>query len=276
MNELFALLARCLREERPVAIATVIETVAAPESGSSTLPPVGAAILVSPDEGTHGTLGSAPLDQVVTEDIDAALAKGQGLTQHYGSAGEPGMNDVTVFIDVFAPPPRLIVVGAVDYSRALVRLGKLLGYRVTVCDARPMFATTQRFPEADEVVLSIPSEYLATVAARLGPLDAICVLTHDHTYDVPAIATALNTEVGYLGAMGSRSTHQQRVQLLLDAGVDSSRLHRLMAPIGINIGARTPEETAIAICAEIIALRSNVEVSSLRDQSGPIHRVQNP
>lgn len=274
MNELFALLARCLHEERPVAIATVIETVEVPEGASSTLPPLGAAIVVIPDEGSRGTLGRAPLDQVVTKDVETALAQGQGLTQRYGSAGEPGMSDVTVFIDVFAPPPRLIVVGAVDYSRALVKVAKLLGYQVTVCDARPMFATTLRFPEADEVVLAIPSEYLATVAARLGPLDAICVLTHDHTFDVPAIQIALDTKVGYLGAMGSRSTHQQRVKLLLEAGVDASRLHKLMAPIGINIAARTPEETAIAICAEIIALRSNVEVNSLRDLSGPIHKVR--
>ena len=274
MNEFFDLIAQCLREERPVAIATVIETVDAPASGPSAPPSLGAAILVSPERGNHGSFGNEPLDQVVTQDTNAALAAGQGLTRHYGLAGEPGLRDVTVFIDVFAPPPRLIVIGAVDYTRALVRVAKLLGYRVTVCDARPMFATTKRFPEADDVVLSTPSEYVATVAALLGPLDAICVLTHDHTYDVPAIKAALDTKVGYLGAMGSRNTHEQRLQLLIDAGVDSARLHEIMAPIGINIGARTPEETAIAICAEIIARRANVEVHSLRDQTGPIHKVR--
>ena len=273
MNEVYELLVQCLREERPVALATVIETASAPEGSSSSLPPLGATILVGPEAGIHGSFANENLDRVVTRDVDAALATGHGVSRHYGSAGEIGMSDVTVFIDVFAPPPRMIIFGAVDFTRALVKVGKVLGYRVTVCDARPVFATKMRFPEADEVVAQWPNKYLATVASQLGPLDAVCVLTHDHKFDVPAIEAALKTRVGYLGAMGSRKTNAERTQLLLDAGVDASRVHEIMAPIGIDIGARTPEETAIAICAEIIALRSGVEVNSLRDPPGPIHKV---
>jgi xanthine dehydrogenase accessory factor len=140
----------------------------------------------------------------------------------------------------------MIIFGAVDFTAALVKVAKVLGYHVTVCDAREVFATKRRFPEADDVIVSWPHNYLASVADRLGPLDAICVLTHDHKFDVPAIVAALDTNVGYLGAMGSRPTHVSRVERLLEAGVDPDRLHEIMAPIGLAIGARTPEETAAA------------------------------
>jgi xanthine dehydrogenase accessory factor len=176
-----------------------------------------------------------------------------------------------VFIESFAPPPRMIIFGAVDFTAALVRAAKLLGYRVTVCDARAVFATPERFPMADEVVNDWPHRYLAKVAEDLGPRDAVCVLTHDHKFDVPAITAALDTAVGYIGAMGSRRTHADRVARLTDAGVDEKALDRVMAPIGLDLGARTPEETAISICAEIIALRTGGTVGSLRDANGPIH-----
>jgi len=165
----------------------------------------------------------------------------------------------------------MIIFGAVDFTAALARAAGLLGYHVTVCDAREVFATRARFPMADEVVCDWPDRHLAGVGAALGPRDAICVLTHDAKFDVPAIVAALGTNVGYLGAMGSRRTHADRVERLREAGVEDTGLARVMAPIGLDIGARTPEETAVAICAEIIALRTGRVAPSLRDASGPIH-----
>jgi xanthine dehydrogenase accessory factor len=165
----------------------------------------------------------------------------------------------------------MIIFGAVDFTAALVKVAKLLGYRVTVCDARAVFATVQRFPMADEVVNDWPDRYLAKVSEDLGPRDAICVLTHDHKFDVPAIAAAVKTRVGYLGAMGSRRTHEGRVERLREAGLADAEINRVQSPIGLDVGARTPEETAIAICAEIIALRTGRHALSLRETSGPIH-----
>jgi xanthine dehydrogenase accessory factor len=168
-------------------------------------------------------------------------------------------------------PPRLIIFGAVDFTAALTRVAKVLGYRVTVCDARAVFATVQRFPRADDVVNDWPDRYLAKVGDELGPRDAVCVLTHDHKFDVPAIAAAVKTNVGYLGAMGSRRTHDSRVERLREHGLTDADIARVMSPIGLDVGARTPEETAVAICAEIIALRTGRRAPSLRDTSGPIH-----
>jgi xanthine dehydrogenase accessory factor len=165
----------------------------------------------------------------------------------------------------------MIIFGAVDFTAALARTAGLLGYYVTVCDAREVFATRARFPMADEVVCDWPDRHLAGVGTTLGPRDAICVLTHDAKFDVPAIIAALTTSAGYLGAMGSRRTHADRVERLRDAGVDDAGLARVMAPIGLDIGARTPEETAVAICAEIIAVRTGHIAPSLRDGAGPIH-----
>jgi xanthine dehydrogenase accessory factor len=151
-------------------------------------------------------------------------------------------------------------------------VAKVLGYRVIVCDAREVFATKKRFPQADEVVVDWPHRLLAKVGDRLGPRDAVCVLTHDAKFDVPAIVGALATEVGYIGAMGSRRTHAARLARLREVGVDDAAMTRVMAPIGLDIGGRTPEETAIAICAEIIALRTGrTTVPSLRAGDGPIH-----
>jgi xanthine dehydrogenase accessory factor len=167
----------------------------------------------------------------------------------------------------------MLIFGAVDFTAALVSVAKVLGYHVTVCDARRVFATTARFPAADEVVADWPHRHLAKVADRLGSGDAICVLTHDHKFDIPALVGALNTKAGYIGAMGSRATHEGRVERLRAEGVDPDDIGRIMAPIGIDIGARTPEETAVSICAEIISLRAGVPAPSLRDGVGPIHRA---
>lgn len=296
----YATLRDCLRAEEPVALATVVAVTpgepgeeAGPmalgavrgESEGAVSAPIGAEvdvaavirlgskIVVRPGIAPSGTFGHPDLDRSVIRDVEAALDSATSATRHYGPHGQARRTDVTVFIEVFAPPRRMVIFGAVDFTASLVKVAKILNYRVTVCDARPVFATTARFREADEVVVDWPDRYLAKVAGQLGPQDAICVLTHDHKFDVPALAAALQTRVGYIGAMGSRHTHEGRVERLRQAGVDDAGLSRLMAPIGIDIGGRTPEETAVSICAEIISMRAGVPVASLRDGTGPIHRA---
>jgi len=256
----FDALRDALRRDEPVVLATITD-------GDG----VGAKLLVGPEREPLGTLGSADLDRVVTRDALGALASGTTTTRHYGRHGEARETDVTVFLESFAPPPRMVIFGAVDFTAALARAAKLLGYHVVVCDARAVFATPARFPMADEVVCEWPDRYLAKHGEDLGPRDAVAVLTHDAKFDVPAIVAALATDVGYLGAMGSRRTHAQRVERLREAGVSDEALGRLLAPIGLDLGARTPEETAVAVCAEIIARRTGRPVPSLRDAEGPIH-----
>jgi xanthine dehydrogenase accessory factor len=261
-SPLFDALEQAMRDEVPVALATVVEG-----------PHVGAKLLVGPGRQPAGSLGDVNLDRVVARDALGELEAGTTLVRHYGDHGEARELSVSVFIESFAPPPQMLVFGAVDFTKALVRAAKVLGYRVTVCDAREVFATRRRFPQADEVVVDWPHRLLERVGDRLGPRDAICVLTHDHKFDVPAIVAALRTEVGYLGAMGSRRTHAERVARLRDEGVTQAEVDRIMAPIGLDIGSRTPEETAISICAEIIALRTGHLAPSLRDAEGAIHRT---
>ena len=253
-------LSAAIRAEDPIALATVTDGLH-----------LGAKRLVRLDGSATGSLGDPDLDRVVTRDAMAELDAGRSATRHYGPHGEARQDEVEVFIESFAPPPRMIIFGAVDFTAALTRVGKVLGYRVIVCDARPVFATAQRFPMADQVVVDWPDRYLEANGADLGPRDAVCVLTHDHKFDVPAIVSSLRTRVGYLGAMGSRRTQAERVERLKAAGVDDAGLDRLHAPIGLDIGARTPEETAVSICAEIIAARTGRQVPSLRETEGPIH-----
>ncbi len=181
----FAILRDCLRADEPVALATVIE-LASDGAGPRSLPVLGAKIVVRPDCDPLGSLGEPGLDRVVVRDVQGALDSGRSVTRRYGPHGEPGGTEITVFVEVFAPPRRMLIFGAVDFTAALVRIAKVLGYHVTVCDARPVFATRARFPDADEVVADWPHRHLATVANRLGPNDAICVLTHDHKFDIPA------------------------------------------------------------------------------------------
>jgi len=257
---IYAELRDLLRAEEPVALATVVAG-----------PRTGAKLLVSPIGEPHGGLGDPDLDRVVARDARGQLEVGRTDTRHYGLHGEAREQAVEVFIESFAQPPRMIIFGAVDFTAALARAAKLLGYHVTVCDARAVFATPQRFPMADEVVNDWPDRHLAKVGEELGPRDAVCVLTHDHKFDIPAITAALDTAVGYVGAMGSRRTHADRVRRLRENGVDDVALTRVMAPIGLDLGARTPEETAVSICAEIIALRTGRKARSLRDADGPIH-----
>jgi xanthine dehydrogenase accessory factor len=249
-----------LRAEAPVVLATVT-------AGTN----LGAKLLARPDGRVVGTLGDPDLDRVVARDALGELQAGLTSTRHYGEHGEAREDTVSVFIESFAPPPRMIIFGAVDFTAALARVAKVLGYRVIVCDARAVFATRQRFPMADEVVNEWPDRYLEKVGDDLGARDAVCVLTHDTKFDVPAIVGALATDVGYLGAMGSRRTHAKRTERLREAGVGDAGLARIHAPIGLDIGGRTPEETAVSICAEIIAERTGRRPALLSDTSGPIH-----
>ena len=259
-TELFRTLRTAIDADAPVALATVIDG-----------PSVGAKLLVRPDEDPIGSLGDPDLDRVVARDALGELAAGTTGVRHYGPHGEAREDVVSVFVESFAPPPQLLVFGAVDFTGALARIGKVLGYRVTVCDAREVFATKVRFPFADEVVVDWPHRLLDRVGDQLGPRDAVCVLTHDPKFDVPAVIAALRTDVGYLGAMGSRRTTDDRNRRLRDGGVSDEDMARVMAPIGLDLGARTPEETAISILAEVIATRTGREAPSLRDAEGQIH-----
>jgi len=253
-----------LREDRPVALATVIEG-----------PHVGATMLVGAD--VRGSLGHPELDRVVSRDARAELEAARSGVRHYGPQGQTTPEDlentaiVGVYVESHASAPQMWIFGAVDFTAALARVAKVLGYRVTVVDAREIFATRRRFPMADAVTVSWPGPVFTEHGAALGPRDAVCILTHDPKFDVPAIQGAVVTDVGYIGVMGSRTTHEQRLERLRQAGLSDDELARLMSPIGLDIGARTPEETAISICAEIIAQRTGKHAPSLRDSDGRIH-----
>jgi xanthine dehydrogenase accessory factor len=250
-----------LRADAPVALATVV-------AGKG----VGAKLVYRPGEPLIGTLGTPELDVVAARDAAGELAAGSSRVRHYGGRGEIGRDEVSVFIESFVAPARMIIFGAVDFTAALVRMARVMGFRVTVCDARPAFATNARFPLADEVVVDWPDRYLKGLTDALTSRDAVCVLTHDSKFDVPAIVAALDTAVGYLGALGSRRTHVDRLARLREAGVSESALARLHAPIGLDLGARTPEETAISICAEIISVRTGrTDIHPLTDTERPIH-----
>lgn len=262
-GSVYEVLRDCLRRDEPVALATVVAT-----TGAAGL---GAKLLVR-RSGTVGTLGEPRLDTVAGRDSLGALASGQSSLRHYGPHGEIGQETVTVFVEAFSPPPRMIILGAVDFSAALASMARVLGYRVVVCDARGVFATKGRFPAAEEVVVDWPDRYLSRVEPELGPRDAVCVLTHDTKFDVPAIVAALATDVGYIGAMGSRRTKERRDARLREVGVTDEGLARVRAPIGLDLGARTPAETAVSICAEIIACQTGTDaVISLSQGSGAIH-----
>ncbi len=209
-------LAEAIREERPIALEVAV-------SG----PGIGAKRLVSSGEGAGGEL----------------LARGETAVVET-DGGE-------LFVSSFVPRPNMYVFGAVDHAAAVARIGRFLGYRVTVCDARAAFVTKERFPDVDDLVVEWPDRFLAQ--APVDERTAVCVLTHDHKFDVPALKVALETSAGYIGAMGSRRTNEERAERLKAEGVAESQLARIHAPIGLDIGSRTPEEVAIAVAAEIVA-----------------------
>ncbi|WP_298176606.1 XdhC/CoxI family protein [Saccharomonospora sp.] len=253
-----------VREGRPVAVATVVEH-SEPEL-------VGRRMLVWPDR-VLGGLGSQRVDDAVADDARGLLAGGRSDTLHYGPEGQRRGEGMAVFVNSFEPPPRMLVFGAIDFAAAMARMGAYLGYEVTVCDARPVFATRARFPEAHEVVVDWPHRYLQAEveAGRIGPRTVVAVLTHDPKFDVPVLEVALRLDVAYVGAMGSRRTHEDRLRRLREAGMTEAEIERLASPIGLDLGARTPEETAVSIAAEIIAQRWGGSGRRLSDLDGRIH-----
>ena len=242
----------------PVAVATIVR---GPHF-------VGRHLVVRPDR-TEGSLGTDRLDDTIREDTIGMLASGTTGFLRYGPEGERLGEGLDVFVASYAPPAQMFVFGAIDFSASLVRVGKLLGYRVTVVDARPVFATRKRFPDADEIVVDWPHRWLEQ--QHVDQRTVIAVLTHDPKFDVPALRVALRTDAGYIGAMGSRRTHEDRLERLKEAGVTADEIARLHSPIGLDLGARTPEETAISIAAEIVQARWGGSGQHLAATQCPIH-----
>jgi xanthine dehydrogenase accessory factor len=249
--------------DEPVALATVL-------SGPARR---GSRVAVTATS-SDGTLGAEGLDAAVVDDARGMLAAGQTGVRHYGARGQRRIDDVAVLVQAFTPPPRMLVFGATDFAAAVARIGVFLGYRVTVCDARPVFATTRRFPEAHEVVCAWPHRYLADELAegRVDGRTVLCVLTHDPKFDVPLLEVALRSPAGYIGAMGSRRTHDDRLRRLREAGMSEEQLERLHSPIGLDLGARTAEETAVSIAAELVQVRWGGSGRPLAAVDGAIHR----
>jgi xanthine dehydrogenase accessory factor len=245
--------ARIAAEDGRAALVSVI-------AGGDT----GAKLLVRPDGSTSGSLGEASLDEVALAAAEELMWAERSETREAG--------DVTLFVDVTAPAPRLVIFGAVDYAAALCRLARAAGWRPFVCDPRSQFATPQRFPEAEEVIAAWPKEAFA----RIGGIDRatyIAVLTHDPKLDDAALELALNSEAAYVGAMGSRRAQAQRRERLLAAGLAEELLERVAAPIGLDLGALTPEETALSIMAEVVAVRHGRDGGRLSAAGGRIHEV---
>jgi xanthine dehydrogenase accessory factor len=256
--------AQAIRDETPVAVATVV-------TGPSDK--LGKRLIVWADR-VEGATGSSRLDDAVRDDARGLLDAGRNAILHYGIDGQRRGEGLDVFVESFAPPPRMIVFGAIDFAAAVARMGTFLGFRVTVCDARPVFATATRFPGANEVVVEWPHRYLKAEsdAGRVDKRTALCVLTHDPKFDVPLLEVALRLpEVGYIGAMGSRRTHEDRIERLKEIGVTDAEIARMSSPIGLDLGARTPEETAVSIAAEMIAQHWGGAGTRLANREGPIH-----
>ena len=254
------LVVESVRRREPVAVATLV---AAPDGR-----PLGRKRCVWGDRAA-GSLGSPRLDDAVADDVRGMLDQGRTGYLHFGPDGERRGDDLAFFVQAYAPPPTMLVFGAIDFAAAVARIGRFLGYHVTVCDARPVFATTKRFPDADEVVVEWPHKFLerTTVDSRT----VICVLTHDPKFDVPLLEVALRTPAAYIGAMGSRRTHEDRLERLRESGLTDTELARLSSPIGLDLGARTPEETAVSIAAEIVAGHWGGSGGRLTAADGPIH-----
>ena len=254
---------------RAVALATVIDH---PDPAR-----VGRRMVVRPESEAVGSIGSIRADAAVHDDALGLLAAGSNATVTYGPDGERRGEGMRVFVWGFAPKPRMLVFGAIDFAAAVARVGSFLGYHVTVCDARPVFATTSRFPEADEVVVEWPHRYLEAEVAgdRIDRRTVLAVLTHDPKFDVPLLEVALRLEderrPGFIGAMGSRRTHEERLDRLREAELTDTEIDLLSSPIGLDLGARTPEETAVSIAAEIVARRWGGSGERLATTSGRIH-----
>ncbi|MFI5491478.1 XdhC family protein [Actinoplanes sp. NPDC051859] len=260
-------LAAAVQTDQPVALLTCVDGA----SGQ-----LGRHLVLTPD-GRYGSLGGDRLDDAATDDGRGMLAAGRTGLLRYGPAGQRRGTGLAVLVSSFTPAARMLVFGATDHAAAVARIGAFLGYRVTVCDARPVFATAERFPEADEVVVDWPHRYLAAEASagRVDTRTVVCVLTHDTRFDVPVLSVALDLPLAYVGAMGSRRTHDDRLKRLRETGLPDSTLDRLSSPIGLDLGARTPEETAVSVAAEIVALRWRGTGERLSATAGPIHHEDN-
>jgi xanthine dehydrogenase accessory factor len=249
---------RCLEDGEPVALATLLDGEAA-----------GAKLAVTEQETVGGLGGIELLEASVERDARGCLEQGVSTVRRYSASGEVMGSDLRVYIQGFASPPQLVIFGAIDFSVAVAKAARDLGYRVTICDARAPFIQSSRFAQVAEIAVDWPDRYLA--GRELGPRDAVMVFTHDPKFDEPALIAALRSGAGYVGALGSRRTHRERLARLREAGLDEADLDRIFAPCGLDIGARTPAETAISILAEVIATRSGRGGESLSDTSASIH-----
>jgi len=244
--------------DEPVARATLLDGA---DAGATATILAGSAV---------GSLGVAEkLDRAVARDARGQLDEGVSRIRRYGAGGEVMGSDLAVYIQAFATPPRMVIFGAIDFSAEMANVASDVGYKVTIVDAREQFASSPRFSRNAEVVVDWPDRYLEGV--ELGPRDAALVFTHDPKFDEPALVGALGTDAGYVGALGSRRTNEARVERLRAAGIGDDQVARMHAPCGLDLGARTPSETAVSILAEVIAVRTGRSGESLRETSGPIH-----
>ena len=255
-TELAALTAHL--DGRPAAVATLLD---GDRAGGR---------LAIVEDARVGSLGDCDLlDRNVTRESAGLLEEGKTTIRRFGADGATLGDDLRVHIRAYAPPPRMIVFGAIDFSAALAPIAARIGYEVAICDARDRFARSRRFSTDAEVRIGWPQELMENV--ELGPRDAVLVFTHDPKFDEPALIAALKSGAGYIGALGSRQTTFDRERRLRQAGVTDEQLERIHAPCGLDIGSRTAEETAISVLAEIIAARAQRAARPLRRTSGPIH-----
>lgn len=255
MSELYEELKDRLSKEKGVAQATVVR---GPEH-------VGAKLLIFPNKSALGTLGLPQLDTMVAIDAEQAIWNGDAGTHTYTVDTSAGTQPFDVFIEGFPPPPALVIIGAGHIAIPLTTFAKTLNYRVIVIDARSAFATRERFPHADELIVEWPDEVLEKM--DLNPSTSVAVLTHDPKFDEPSLKVVLSRHVGYIGAIGSRKTSEERAERLKKQGVTSEQLRRIHGPIGLNIGAASPEEMALAIMAEIVATKHRKDSSAMLDWS---------
>ena len=246
MSAVFGRLAQAIEREERAVLFTVIEG-----------DPLGAHMLVLEDGERLG-------DELPEE---LAAQAGELIRDHTNRILE--LQDGKVFAEIYAPPPRLLVYGAVDTAESLARLARQLGWKVIVADARAKFATAERIPSASEIVVAWPEETIAQVAPDHAT--AVVVLTHDDKFDVPALKAALATEAFYVGALGSRRNQERRRERLLEAGVDEADLERISGPCGLDLGAESQPETAVSILAEIIAVRNRRQGGRLQRSKERIH-----
>jgi xanthine dehydrogenase accessory factor len=247
-----------VQEGRPAAVATLLD---GPSAGSR---------MALADEAIIGTLGAADLlDRTVGRDLRGALDQAVSGIRRYGADGAAMGSDLRVYFQAYAVPPSMVIFGAIDYSVAVARLARELGYNVTIVDPREPFLASPRFSEAAEIVVDWPDRYLDT--RDLRPRDVVLVFSHDPKLDQPALISALASGAGYVGALGSRRTHEKRVERLREAGVAEGDIKRIAAPCGLDLGARTPAQTAVSILGEIIATQNRRGGESLSETTGAIH-----